>query len=166
MNYVDITDNALSDTECNFLIKEYTPKIKKSLKAPHNYSYLDIESELVDRLSKKLIDEYVKKYPAINLTFDKWSVGKFTFKKFKPGSFYNAFHSEQSINDPRVLSILIYLSNHNCGTEFFNGFVVQSIKGRAMLFPPYWTHTHKGQPCPDKKPRYILSAYATFDKQD
>jgi len=166
MNNVDIIDNALSDKECDFLIKECTPQIKDSLKAPWNYSYLDIESELVNRLSKKLVDGYVKKYPEINLTSDKWSVEGFTFKKFKPGSFYNVFHSEQTIKDARVLSILVYLSNHNCGTEFYNGFVVQSVKGRAMVFPPYWTHTHKGQPCPDNKPRYILSAYATFDKKD
>ena len=76
------------------------------------------------------------------------------------------FHSEQSIEDPRVLSILVYLSDHNCGTEFYNGFTIKSVKGRAMVFPPYWTHAHKGQPCPDKKFRYILSAYATFERKN
>ena len=35
-----------------------------------------------------------------------------------------------------------------------------------MVFPPYWTHAHKGQPCPDKKFRYILSAYATFERKN
>ena len=65
-------------------------------------------------------------------------------------------------NEPRILSILVYLSNHNCGTEFYNGKVIKSVKGRALIFPAFWTHTHKGQPCPDNKYRYILSAYVNL----
>ena len=165
MNWVHIVNDALSNKDCDFLIKDSLPKTKDTLKEPWNYSYYDLpHNDLTDNLSKKLIDEYVKIYPEINLTFDKWSVEGFTFKEFKPGCYYNAFNSEQSISNPRVLSILVYLSDHNCGTEFYNGLMIQSVKGRAMIFPPYWTHTHRGQPCPDKKPRYVLSAYATFER--
>ena len=30
------------------------------------------------------------------------------------------------------------------------------------MFPAFWTHTHRGQPCPENKYRYILSAYVNL----
>ena len=168
MNNVLIINNSLSNKECDSLIKNSIPKLEGSLKKPWNYDYYDIneDNKTINNLSKNILKKYIKKYPEVNITWDKWSVGKFTFKQFKPGNFYDDFHSEQSIEDPRVLSTLVYLSDHNCGTEFYNGFTIKSVKGRAMVFPPYWTHAHKGQPCPDKKFRYILSAYATFERKN
>ena len=73
------------------------------------------------------------------------------------------WHSEHSFSYPfRVLSLQIYLSNHNCGTEFFRDIIINSNCGRGILFPSYFTHTHRGIVCPDKKDRYIITGYLTF----
>jgi len=165
MNNICIIDNALSIKECDFLIENLKNNIQGSSGNPHNYNYCDISydgNDVLQNLTKLIIGEYTKLYPEINLTYNKWELQNFKFKEFIPGNYYNKFHSEQAFNEPRILSILVYLSNHKCGTEFYNGKVIQSVKGRALIFPAFWTHTHKGQPCPENKYRYILSAYVNL----
>ena len=82
-----------------------------------------------------------------------------------PSFYARIFNSDNKINSEEIFKEdKFYLSDHNCGTEFYNGCMVKSVKGRSLLFPPYWTHAHKGQPCPDNKERYILSAYGVFNK--
>ena len=165
MNNICIIDNALSIKECDFLIENLKNNIQGSSGNPHNYNYCDISydgNNVLQNLTKLIIGEYTKLYPEINLTYNKWELQNFKFKEFIPGNYYNKFHSEQAFNEPRILSILVYLSNHKCGTEFYNGKVIQSVKGRALIFPAFWTHTHKGQPCPENKYRYILSAYVNL----
>ena len=46
----------------------------------------------------------------------------------------------------------------------FSGYdkTIMSVKGRATLFPAYFTHTHKGHICPEKKDRYIITGYVNF----
>ncbi len=164
MNNVCVIDNALSNEDCDFLINNLKNKIQGSLGNPHNYNYCDIDcnNNIIQNLTNTIIPKYKKLYPEIDFTHDKWKVGSYRFKEFIPSNYYDEFHSEQSIKDPRILAILVYLSNHNCGTEFFNGKVVKSVKGRVLMFPAFWTHTHKGQACPENKYRYILSAYANL----
>jgi len=168
MNHICINNDSLSEEECDTLINKYSIKLKNSTTPPLNYDYYDTsyEDEILKNLADKILPEYKKQNPEINCTPGFWSLKQFRFKKFKPGKSYDEFHSEQSYGKPRVLSVLTYLSNHNCGTEFIDGRMVKSIKGRSLLFPAFWTHAHKGQPCPENKERYVLSAYATFDKRE
>jgi len=169
MNNLLIIDELIPQKKCDLIINTLSKKLKKTEKAPRNYSYYDISNKkesakLLENLSSTLIKKYKETYPEVNITQERWVLQPFKFKKFKPGKYYDTFHSEQTVDDPRVLSIIIYLSDHNCGTEFLNNLMVKSIKGRALLFPPFWTHAHRGQPCPDNKNRYILSAYAVLEK--
>ena len=85
------------------------------------------------------------------------------FKHFKPGKLFEKFHSEHSYEHAtRLLNIQIYLSDHNCGTKFYNNKIIKSEEGKIVVFPSYFTHTHKGQKCPDKKNRYIITGYINF----
>ena len=168
MNHVKIIDKALTDKQCDNLIHECSIKTQARSGHPRNYDYYDIpvEHKLIEKTGLKIIDKYKKDYPEVKLTFDPWILNPFRFQHFKPGNYYNEMHTEQSIVDPnRMLSVLVYLSDHNCGTEFHNGFMVKSVKGRALMFPAYWTHAHKGQPCPENKSRYVLSSHAVMYKQ-
>jgi hypothetical protein len=117
-------------------------------------------------LQLKIIDiikKYEKMYPEINLTKDKWALTELIFKHFKPGNFFSDWHSEVGLTRPsRVLNMMIYLSEHDCGTQFFNQDVIKSRIGRLTIFPSYFTHTHRGQICPDNKDRYILGGYYNF----
>jgi len=83
--------------------------------------------------------------------------------KFKPGDYFNKWHSEHCGDyATRVMVFQLYLSDHNCGTEFFSGETIESEAGKAVLFPPYFTHTHRGQPCPQNKIRYLITGYYNF----
>ena len=107
-----------------------------------------------------IVNKYINKYPEIHLICDRWALGEIRFKKFKPGNYFKGWHCEHSKDTPyRILAMMIYLSDHNCGTEFYDKSIVKSEKGKAVLFPAHFTHMHRGQKCPDNKSRYILGGY-------
>ena len=57
---------------------------------------------------------------------------------------------------------MIYLSTHDCGTEFWNGDIIKSEKGRLVMFPAAYTHIHRGQKCPDNNNRYLVGGYINY----
>jgi len=168
--FIFYKDNVLSDNECDDIIK-ISNKSLTSLKNHHyrEYEYCDIENtdlslmKKIVLLSNNIIKDYIKKYPELNLTGDQFALTSCRFKKFKKDKSFKNWHSEHCKEFPtRILNIMYYLSDHNCGTEFYNGSVIKSVKGRSIIFPSYFTHTHRGQVCPDKKTRYILTGYFNF----
>lgn len=42
--------------------------------------------------------------------------------------------------------------------------VIKSEIGKVVLFPAFYTHTHRGQVCPENKNRYIITGYFSFYK--
>lgn len=163
MNFVMIEDGFLSVAECDTLIKKYKDKTNKQTLNEHvSYCDYDITDEKdLHNKSKKLINKYVKKYPSITKTAEKWGMRKFKFKHFPPGYSFNTWHCEHDLIHPdRILCCQVYLTNHNCGTEFYDpNETVMSKAGRAVVFPAFWTHIHRGQVCPDNKDRYLLANY-------
>ena len=159
-------DNVFSEQECDELINLYKPSSKFDGNDIKYYSFLELDPNKFkyDYKINYLLEEYVRQYPEAGKTASVWTMTTMRFKHFRPGeSFYN-WHSENSMTYPyRVLALQIYLSNHNCGTEF-SGYdkTIMSVKGRATLFPAYFTHTHKGHICPEKKDRYIITVYVNF----
>lgn len=164
MQNILVVDNALSISECDSLIDQALPELGQPRPSPWNYSDydFDIENAITSNLGIKLVTKYVKKYPEMNLTFNKWYLEHFKFKQFLPGEYYDYWHSEQGFYLPRIVSILVYLSDHKCGTEFYNSEIILSKKGRALIFPAFWTHTHRGQPCPENKVRFVMSSYISL----
>lgn len=161
MEKVLILDDALTEKDCDELINESKNLMGGTLESPWNYSYFDfpIDHHITSHLGIKLVNQYSQLFPEVNFTFNKWYLENFRIKLFEPGKFYDYWHSEQGYNVPRIVAILVYLSDHKCGTEFYDGTVVESKKGRALIFPAFWTHTHRGQICPENKPRTIMSSY-------
>ena len=168
MNHVLIIDDLLSSEDCDKLIESNKINlINETEVSPWNYLSCDISKNnpILQQPLKEIICLYVKTYPEINLTAERWDFDNFKLKKFRVGKFYDAWHSEHCVLYPyRIACLLLYLSDHDCGTEFYNGEVIKSKKGRAILFPTFWTHTHRGQPCPDQKNRYIMSSYIQLQK--
>ena len=166
--FVLVKDNILSKKDCDNIIKTCDKNLSPSLDY-QGYEYYDIKKmKLWKFLVNKtilVINDYLKEHPELNLTTDPFALTNIRFKKFSKGKSFNNWHSEHCIDYPhRILNIMYYLSDHNCGTKFYNGEVVLSEKGRAIVFPSYFTHTHKGQVCPDGKTRYILTGYIEFTK--
>ena len=82
---------------------------------------------------------------------------------------YNAWHCEW-MSDPsrssimRTLITMLYLNDVDEGgkTEFYNqGLEVQPKAGRLVLFPAYFTHTHRGQ-TPLSNDKYIITSMFSF----
>lgn len=166
-NHVLVIDDLLTSTECDILINRFDMLMDIKDSPPRNYFFYDIifEHEEYSWIGEQCLKLYEKAYPELTMTVDRKTAGFFRIKKFINNDFYNGWHSEHCVDYPtRTASILIYLSDHNCGTEFLNGDMVQSKKGRVLMFPATWTHTHRGQPCPDGKNRYIMSAYIELEK--
>lgn len=156
-----IIDNALTQAECDYLINESTPLMGDELPSPWNYRFYDfpLYHSLNIKLGNFIVSEYVNRYPEINYTYNTWYLEHFRIKVFRPGKYYDDWHSEQGYHIPRIASVLVYLSDHDSGTEFYNGEVILSKKGRAAIFPAFWTHAHRGHPCPQQKERFIMTSY-------
>lgn len=162
-NFVLIEDNFLSTKECDLLIEKY----KNLTTIDDNYygysSYFTNEISFSKQL-KSIIKKYSEIFKESSLTPFPWILKELRFKHFKPGDYYKDFHCEHGYdNNKRVLNFMIYLSNHNCGTEFYTGEIIKSVKGRAVMFPAYFTHLHRGQPCPEKMDRYIMGGYFNYE---
>ena len=159
-----IQDNFLSNNECDELVEKYKNLTSEFDNNKYGYSsYFTNNITFSDQL-KKLIDTYTEAFKESALTPYPWVLKELRFKWFKPGNWFKDFHCEHGYdNNKRVLNFMIYLSDHNCGTEFYTGEVIKSVKGRAVMFPAYFTHLHRGQPCPDNHDRYIMGGYFNYE---
>jgi hypothetical protein len=160
-NYTMEIFNVFSKEECLDVINQYNRNLKENV----FYKDTDIDCSKFKYIKKinNCIDVYKKEYPAINLTASKWRLDRLTFKAFLNGGNFGPWHSEHSMCYPnRVLALQVYLTNHNCGTQFFSKKIIKSEIGKVLLFPAYFTHTHRGQSCPEKKDRYIITGYYLF----
>ena len=173
LDHVLIIDNFLTDIECDRLINFYNQKpnfrVEDKEAGYEGYiiaNYFDdpavsFMKEKMDSISYK----YTAKFPEIHYT-EYWKLEELRFKRFKPGNWFSAWHSEHGMTCPhRILGLQIYLSTHDCGTQFFRGDVIKSEKGRLAVWPAYFTHAHRGQKCPQGFERYILSGYYNFYKK-
>jgi hypothetical protein len=163
-----VIDDILSPEQCQSLIAEGSANPKSDrLESDVGYNYHDWTPEewqahsILNPLLRTVVKEYSQAFPAIGYVGNLCVLSNCRFKHFPPGYSYSAWHQEHVYNFPhRIGCIIVYLSDHNCGTEFLSTKeVVHSRTGRAMMFPTFWTHTHRGQVCPDNRNRYILGAY-------
>ena len=167
-DFILVEDDLFSKNDCEKLIAEYSYKTNKAERDELNYFFYNIDIDSFYHLEKivKVLKGYKDKFDEIDKTASLWKLDSLRFKHFKPGRSFNHWHSEHCLTYPnRVLSLQIYLSEHNCGTEFYNGRVIKSKIGRVALFPAYFTHTHRGQVCPENKDRFIITGYFSFNEK-
>lgn len=69
------------------------------------------------------------------------------------------YDATRSVTD-RVAAGLLYLKTVTEGgeTEFVDGRKVKAEAGKIVLFPPYWTHLHRGV-TPTRETKYVLSYF-------
>ena len=167
-NYTLEKDNYFTSSECDELINKVFDN-PGTADEPLNYNFVDLYKKDfmdLDIKFKPIADEYIKMYPEVNLTSSFWGLTDLRIKHFLPGNHFSDFHSEHSFIYPnRILAIQVYLSDHNCGTKFYDGYKIMSKKGKVAIFPAYFTHTHIGEICPENKDRYLLTGYYSFISQ-
>lgn len=167
MDNILVIDKVITPEGCNNIIEQYKNSLNNVALDTHlGYEFCDISNNpALEILSNSIIKEYIKHFPDIEITADRWACHEFRLKHFPPNYYFKEWHSEHNVKNPyRIACIMIYLTDHDCGTEFYDGEVIKSVPGRAVIFPAFWTHTHRGQLCPAGKDRYILTAYVNLQQ--
>ena len=79
---------------------------------------------------------------------------------------YHAWHYENEVTEEtmkmRQMAFMWYLNDvHNGGeTEFkFQNTKVEARAGRAVIFPAFWTHTHRGNKPKHGQSKYIITGW-------
>ena len=168
-NFIHVVDSFLSKEESLILIDIFkNNKIEKFERGNYEAVILDTKILNDERLSffngriQKILDQYISLYPELKFV-NPFSLTELRLKRWQPGNYFDNWHSEHSLESPhRILNFMIYLTDHNCGTEFLDKTKILSKTGRLIIMPSYFTHTHRGMICPEGKDRYILSGYFNF----
>lgn len=113
----------------------------------------------------QLYTEYANKYSILK-TFEPHKIRSTKIQKTNPGEGYHLWHSELTNRDSqaRILTFILYLNDieHGGETEFlYQGIRVKPEQGDLVLWPAYFTHTHRGNP-PLKETKYILTGWVEF----
>ena len=162
MDFLYVKDKLFTATKCKELINKYKPKTKKNYFKEGDYFFYDFDFKIIDKEITTLIHEYRKRYPVVDLTLEPWRFGSARFKYYPGGHSFAHWHVDHGMQySLRIIAVLIYLTKHKTGTEFFMPPThITSEIGRAIMFPTSFTHAHRGHLCPDKKDRCILTTYA------
>lgn len=176
--FIWIKDNALSSEFCQTLIDKFErspnsrpgttlegvmPEVKSSqdLFITTDPDFLKEDAHLSNVLTDLFL-EYKDKIP-----YSPWvrPIGDkgYNIQRTTPGQKYN-WHDDHFVclNPPhvRIVTFIFYLNTVNEGgeTEFWNGFKVQPVQGRVLLFPAERTYGHRG--CtPHRDTKYICTGW-------
>ena len=171
--YIHRERNWASLDECNYIIKEFGPKCKEHFHRDGSpFAYLGHffnADELLQCLPhfgqrvQSLINTYENKYPEIKYAPSYFTLTEVRLQRYLPGKSFGDFHFEHGYFTPyRVFNFILYLSDNNCGTEFYTGELEKTEPGKVLMFPTQFTHCHRGTPDLDGKERYIITGYFNY----
>jgi len=180
-NFIEIYDNVLTSDQCDNIIKhiDNSPNLQKGktrggVKLQLKDSW-DVCSKFSDETEIDLtiynaLWECLTKYKIKNPEIEKiqhWGFeDDYNLQKYFPGGGYPHLHCEAGEKNTchRVLVWMIYLNDvtDDGGTEFpqYN-LTVNTVKGRVVLWPPSWTHHHKGV-ISQTQFKYIATGWFSF----
>ena len=97
---------------------------------------------------QEILNLYIKEYPEVN-RIDRFNVEDVNLQWYPGNGGFKTWHYERGdkSNMDRVLVFMTYLNNvKNGGTHFkYQKLTTPAIKGLTIIWPPEWTHTHKGE---------------------
>jgi hypothetical protein len=164
-NFIEIYDNALTKKECEILVSQFEkldkvdgtivvedqlvqrPDIKKCRQLEYsNFSDKSIISNIVHPQLGKCLHKYFKKYESEDDGFKVW----------------HCEHGGDPSTSSRLLAWMFYLNDAKSGTEFMHYSNVRAKRGRCVIWPAFWTHTHRGV-VPNRGLKYIVTGWASYD---
>ena len=165
----------------NHSVKKSTDLMIHSQLGDEEWSY--IYDYLREDLLHSLV-EYLREYPWRTITGDyssqlslvRTAQGRFgatrqggphmQMQRYVDEEGYYAWHYENDINEPsmrdRQMAFMWYLNDVSGGgeTEFrFQKKKVEPRAGSAVIFPAFWTHTHRGNPPSKGQIKYIITGW-------
>ncbi len=129
--------------------------------------WADIVETIVPALQSTLAS-YAQEYPALNTVLEHEGLDCTgpVIERVDPGQGFAWHYDQTSFSRQRVLAGLLYLKTIEDGgyTEFkAQNVSVRSEAGKIVLFPPYWTHMHRGV-SPTSETKYALSFFWIYAK--
>tara|TARA_X000000368_G_C22913056_1_gene659520 strand:- start:3 stop:653 length:651 start_codon:yes stop_codon:yes gene_type:complete len=178
-------DNFISEfktnLDCDSLVEYYEKLVAAGATGPRNNRNIVSDEQvgltnvlLVDELTLSIsevlnewhsvvlgcVRDYYKKYDILNTRAFEFKYAK--FQKTRPSQGYHMWHHDADPEDPyRKLVTLLYLNDEFEGgeTEFlYQQCRITPEKGKFVIFPAGWTHTHRGNP-PMGGNKYIMTGW-------
>jgi len=185
MDFIQIEDNVLTKEECQRCIslfeenkQHHKPGVisteitaSRYKKSTDLYLTFAEQNDINDIIFPKLAHElrkYKSSYEAFQYATDWTLCSPYNLQRYLPGEGYYGWHSELAfIGSPpnplyttRVLAWMIYLNDvDDGGTEFLTqNATIRAMAGRCVVWPAFWTHTHRGQ-VSHTKTKYIATGW-------
>ena len=161
MNSQPLVDGMMYSTEGKQAI---VPDMKESKEMAVNFNNEDEPFHTYKIQLYKVLEKYKKKYLHINTNTDFALREKYNLQKYPPGGGFKIWHFENdfssNLNWHRGLVFMTYLNDvEDGGTEFlYQKLVTPAKKGLTLIWPAYWTHTHRGQ-INKVKEKYIVTGW-------
>jgi len=100
---------------------------------------------------QKCVEDYMKTYPYLKKLYKFGLLEPFIIQHYKVGGGFKKDHCERvgtfDFTIKRVLVFMTYLNDVSDGGTHFTCYnsVEKAEKGKTIIFPADWTHTHRGQ---------------------
>ena len=122
------------------------------------HPYVDYMKEL-----SKCMDAYIQKFEHVKYSAPFRILEVYNLQKYLPGGGFKAWHFEEGGVSDRLLVFMTYLNDvEDGGTEFkYQNLTTPAKKGLTLIWPVYWTHTHRGQ-VSNTKTKYITTGWFDF----
>ena len=170
-----IYSGKIPETMCDQLVQFYNNNPDRQ--APDKYCRGKTSNEIVltrdDNIYKeynnhldKVLQKYLKIYEYANNTVRFEISPSVKIQYYKPGEGFPVHHFENDGNEEcatRHLVFMTYLNTvKNAGTEFkYQKLKTKAVKGKTVIWPAAWTHTHRGI-VNDKKEKIIITGWFNF----
>jgi len=114
---------------------------------------------------QECLHRYLQKYPLANHVPEFGIRDSINIQHYQPGGGFKAWHFENGNENilKRYLVFMTFLNDvEDGGTEFYyQNLCLPAIKGLTLIWPAYWTHSHKGQ-ISKKHEKYISTGWFEF----
>ena len=117
-----------------------------------------------------ILDRYLVSYAFASCTSSFSLNEKVNIQHYKPYEGYKVFHFERGTLETglRHLVFQTYLNTVEDGGEtefFYQNLRCKAVKGKTMIWPVDWTHTHRGLVSPTED-KYVITGWYSFDTHE
>jgi hypothetical protein len=144
---------------------------KQSTEIEFNTQYLhdkDSPQRLYLAELQEILYKYIEEYPLCNENDPFSIIEVLKIQHYKPNEGYHILHCERGtakgMASSRHLVFMTYLNdvNDGGGTEFpQQDLIVNPKKGKTLIWPVDWTHTHRGIVSPTEH-KYIITGWFSY----
>jgi len=181
-SFIEQFDNALDKESCDKIIKwfedsedlqikgecgfnEVKPEIKDSTDIPVDLNHEWYPSEFIFPVLAEAFNLYVERNSFLKKIDTFTNEVGYNVQRYNPGQGYFKEHCEHMDGySKRVLAWTLYLNDVDDGgeTEYVSYDIkVKAKAGRLVIFPAYWTHSHRGI-VSETETKYIATGWFAF----